>query len=926
MQELGRADGPGRARICADHVRLSLESAREGYENGAPSELLLLRLAEAYDHLLTALYRAAGLPPAAMISVVALGGYGRSDLFPSSDLDLLLLHDGTGEQLAAQVVEHLVYPLWDARVSVGHAVRSIDETLDLAVEDLTVRTALLDGRLICGDEGPFHALEAGGLRRFFGPQRVQEFVAALYKERAQRHRRFGETEYLLEPNVKQVKGGLRDLNTALWAAKARFGTADLERFVEVGAGTRRQVRALQDAQEFLRRLRLAMHLEVGRAQDHLSFELQEALAPRLFPEVEVPGVKRQAPAVAPAVERLMHAFYRHARTVVLESDGVLQRCRLAGRQRVPSGKPATGQPDEHLVLTDRHILSVRPERFWEEPSEILRAFRLTLEHDVSLDRATQDVIAEAVADQPGAQLVADERAAALLMEILCSPERAAEGTVLEEMHHLGVVNAMVPEFEPCTGRIQHDLYHVYTVDLHSLYVVALLKAWRRGEQSERYPTPVALMSRLARTESLMLAALLHDVAKPLGHGHAAKGARLAAGVAARLGLDPEQLADVSFLVANHLLMAHVSQRRDLADAAMISSFAQNVGSVERVRQLYLLTCADTAMTAPGNLSEWKAGLLEELYMKTYVFLTRERDQLRQDRERRLLERQDALELTLRRPWGTQGVGIIPRVPQEMLLAYEVEDLAHHLGVVLELERLGTTENSARGGGPPPECGPIARDNSVTLRLATRQLSGGAIELTVCCSDSPGRLASITGVMLMHRIEVLAAQVYTLERRPDTPQGDRLVLDIFTVKLPVGAEETIWSSFSDDLERALSGELSVADEVRRRTRPSALKQKVLPRVPIGVTVDNQASDRHTVVEVQAPDRIGVLHAITHTLSSKGLEIHLSKVTSEAGRVVDIFYVSDGRSGGKVLDQATIESLQGSIADAIGALDPAHGSPT
>jgi len=921
LQDLEQARGSARTRICQRYVEQALQEVRQG-SDAAPASELLGHLAETYDHLLRALFRSAEIGSATMVSLVALGGYGRKELFPHSDLDLLVLHDGTAEAAAGRVVEQLVYPLWDARLTVGHAVRSIDETLDLALEDLTARTSLLDARLLCGDEGPFHALEAGGLRRFFGPQRVQEFVVALHEERARRHRRFGETEYLLEPNVKQAKGGLRDLNTALWAAKARFGATRLDQLAQLGAGTQRQLRGLQEAQQFLQRLRLAMHLHSGRSQDHLSFELQEALAPGLFPEVDVPGVKRLSSAVAPAVERLMHAFYRHAHTVVLETGGVLERCRLAGREEAIQGRPVSDAADEHFVLAGRRIHSVRPERFWEQPAEIVRAFQLTLEHETSLDRATRDVIAEAVADVPGSGLMADEEAARLWVEILASPERAAGGTVLEEMHHLGVVSAMVPEFEPCTGRIQHDLYHVYTVDLHSLYVVALLKAWRRGEQAEGHPTAVELMRRLTRLESLMLAGLLHDVAKPLGHGHAGKGARIARGVAARLGLAAPQMEEVFFLVEQHLLMAHLSQRRDLSDPAVIGSFATQVGSVDRLRRLYLLTCADTAMTAPGNLTEWKARLLDELYIKTYLFLTHEREQLDLQNERLLVDRRAQLELALDRMWGESGAALVRRVPRELLMLGQVEDLTHYLTVAMQLDgAVVRVATRARSGGATLECG---------VEHARGRAQGETSEVTVCCTDSPGRLAAITGVMLMHRIEVLAAQVFTLvEAEPaecdsggGAGQPARLVLDVFTVQPPMETPD-LWPQFTHDLTRALQGELALAEEVLGRTRPSTLKRKVVPRVAIEVTVDNQASDRYTVVEVQSPDWLGVLHAITRTLSRAGLQIHLSKVISEAGRVVDIFYVSDGDAGGKVLDQLALDRWRGEIAAAIVMLDPCRG---
>ncbi len=893
LDGFGGKDADARRQTCARYVEAARESILRRHEQGADPGELLADLSRGFDALLGALYRAAAVPDGTYVSLIALGGYGRGELYPHSDLDLLILHDGGEGDLTARLVEAVIYPLWDARVSVGHAVRTQEETLELAGSDLTVCTSLLDARMLAGDEGPYHALRGAALRRFFGPSRVADFVDSLKEERGQRHRRFGETVYLLEPNIKSCKGGLRDLNTGLWAAKARLGVTALEEVDAAGGSTRRQTRVLLEAQRFLRTLRLEMHLRAGRSQDQLNFELQEALAPILFPDEEVPGSRRQAtPAVEPAVERLMHAFYRHARAVVLETDGLMERLTLLGEDAPTHEEKVTSAEDEHLVLAGRHIHSLEPERFWERPAEILRAMRAAQARGLRLDRRTSDAVAEAAAGGPGMQLLADGEAADQLMEILCSPQREEGRTALEQLHDLGVLAALVPEWEPCTGRVQHDLYHVYTVDQHSLFVVALIRSWLRGEQAEVYPGPVAAAARVSKPEGLLLGALLHDVAKPLGHGHAERGARLAAGVAARLGLSDEQQRLVRVLVGHHLVMAHLSQRRDLSDPAVISRLAALVGSEEVLRCLYLLTAADTAMTAPGNLNDWKTRLLDELYMQTYSYLLHGEGELLEQRAEEVVDRRDALELNLRRAGhGEAGAALVRRLPEGMVLAFPTDDLLHHLQAAL-----------ASDGGPPP-----------LVRLLARRAGAQSTELTICCPDSPGLLADITGVMTAHGVEVLGAQVFTLE--PDEG-GEVRALDVFTVGSPV-ADGDPWSALTADLERALRGELAVDETVARHTRPSGLPPRVVPRVAVEVHVNNDVSERFSVVEVQAPDGPGVLHAITRTLSRLGLSIHLSRVATEAGRVVDIFYVGDGESGGKVTGEAR-EQVKGAVAAAIEGL--------
>lgn len=876
------------ARTVVEEVQQDL---RRGWDKDQETGALLRSPADAYDRLIYRLSHDNLDLTEAGISVVALGGFGRREVFPYSDLDLLILHDGRQEKFCEELVEALIYPLWDARISVGHAVRTCGETLDLAAEDLTACTSLLDARLVAGEAHLCEVLREEAQQRFFG-ERAGDFVDALIEERARRHRRFGETVYLLEPNIKSGKGGVRDLNTILWAANARLHVSDLSRLAEAGGATARQAAALMAAHEFLRRLRLAMHLHAGRSQDQLIFELQEALAPGLFPGEQVPGEAATVSAVEPAVERLMHAYYRHARAVVLETGGVLERLALRGardlQQGALVGQPVTAQEDEHLVRSGRRIRTMDPKRFWQEPAEILRASWVSLQQGMPLDRPTRDALAEAAAGQAGQRLVADPGAAELFLTLLCDPERGGQRTLLEELHDLGVVSALIPEFESCTGCIQHDLYHLYTVDRHSIYVVARLKSWLRGEDADRYPTPVALMESLERRRSLFLAALLHDVAKPLGHEHAARGARLAVGVAARLGLNPEAQEEVRFLVKQHLTMAHVSQKRDLSDPAVISSFSGLVGAVARLRRLYLLTAADTDMTAPGNLTDWKAHLLDELYMKTYIQLTHGGGATRL-RMQELDQQRGALEVTLRRRWEEAGA-VVSNLPEAMLSAHSHEDLAHHLEAYLRL----------------------VSDPAAVLQLRT-QRKGQTTQLTICCADSPGVLASITGVMLAHRVEVLAAQVYTLLQEAGAP----FVLDIFSVRVPESSAP-LWPAFSSDLKAALRGDLSVSELVQRFTLPSGLPPRVVPRVKTEVIVNNQVSKQFTVIEVQAPDRLGVLHAITHTLSELGLGIQLSKVATEAGRVVDIFYVSDRRTGGKVQGEAAEEELRQKVMEALRAL--------
>lgn len=891
----GQLDEDERRELCKSYVTSARRELAIRLRRGRVDEPieLLRQLADDMDQLITALFFEA-VPAQARAALVALGGYGRRELYPYSDVDLLILI-GQGEELKSdELVARTLYPLWDAELSVGHAVRTVDETLELAAEDLTLCTSLLDARMLGGDEGLFFALQAGAHREFFANDRVNGFVGALVEERERRHKRFGETVFLLEPDIKGGQGGLRDVNTALWAAKARFGIKDLDELSSVAGATERQESALLDARRLLRRLRLEMHLEAGRAQDRLLFAIQESLATKLFPQEEIPGIRDRVSAVTPAVERLMHAYYRAARDVVLETEGVLQRC------CVPEGgdPPGKRQIDDHFCAVGSDLLSEDPERFWDQPAQMLRAFELAHTHDLRIGRSLQDALAEAAAAGPGAQLLADGRAADLWRRLLVARERPGHRTLIERMHDLGLLNALIPEFEPCTGRVQHDLYHVYTVDQHSLYVVGLLKSLRREPVR---PEPLfglarELIGELEEVESLFLAALLHDVAKPLGSGHAEKGARIAAGVAARLGLEIAQQREVVFLVRQHLTMPHLSQRRDLSDPQVVGSFADLVGNVDRLKRLYLLSIADTAMTGPGNLTEWKATLMNELLQRTRDWLDREDPHAETVAGPSVETRRRELVDLLAGRWGERAERLVRRLPDDLFSALSLQRLQHHISTALLREAEGAR-----------------------VRVGARRLNGSTAVVTVCCEDAPGLLASITGVMLLQNTAVHAAQVYTL---PGEDGGADQVLDIFWVAAPAESaedDEERFERLETTLDGVLTKEIDLSREIADRIRPSRVLKRILPRVETQVAVDNEASERSTVVEIRAADKQGLLHGITRTLNELDLQIDLSKVATEAGQAVDSFYIRDRTSGAKIRDAERLQAIRNAIARAVDALD-------
>jgi [protein-PII] uridylyltransferase len=871
-------------RATVDRCRASLAGA---LADGGSGVAACAALSDTYDRVVARAFAAAGGDRPGW-ALVATGGWGRREVCPYSDIDLLVLAPPRDERGAGELVERLCYPLWDAGFKVGHAVRDPASAAELARTDLATATALLDGRLVSGDRAAADELFAR-IRRAVAPGgNPNEFVARLAEEKQRRHDRFGDSLYLLEPNLKQGIGGLRDLSTALWAAHARWsarGTADL---VAMGALSGRQAGVLGDALDFLLRIRSLVQLEARRPTDQLTFEIQEAIAPRLYPDARlVDGDVR--PAVAAPVEQLMRRYYLHARAVVQVADRLLEAAVVPPRK-----KPRIVRIDASFLLWNGKLAVSDPAVFRDRPAEMLRAFRVAGERRAPVYGHTKELIAETVAER-GASLAVDPEAARHFVAALTDLADARQPSLLEEMHQVGLLAAVMPEFAPCTCRVQHDLYHVYTVDQHQLYALALLKRILRGELAATAPLATEVGRQPGDLAPLCLATLLHDVGKPLGKGHAEKGAVVAGAIARRLGLGEAAAERTELLVRQHLTMSHLSQRRDLSDPDVIRRFAERTGSDEALAQLYLLTRVDTEMTSPDNLTAWKDQLLGELYQRTHAHFRGED--------------------SAQRPAG----GELERARQRALDLIAAEsseaERAELAGLVAQLDERFVAALSSRQ---------LARH----LRLARRKASGAAVELEVACypmkgvselavvaDDAPGLLARLAGVLSAHRVAVVAAVVSTVERSP----GPSWALDLFHVRDPYGKaiaeDDPRWAAIRADLVALdAGGELG---KVLRRRRRSALKPRVTPGVPTTIQVDDAASERFTVVDVATRDRPFVLHAITRALADLGLDIHLAKVTTEGEKVADAFYVSE-RGGGKLGGAARARAVEEAVAEALAQL--------
>jgi [protein-PII] uridylyltransferase len=829
------------------------------------------------------------------VAVLATGGFGRREFAPFSDLDLIFLFDREPDADAQKLAERILHPLWDARVDAGHAVRSIREALELPDSDLTAATALLDARFLAGDEAmaadfltQYHAKVAGAS--------PGSFVARLQEEQTKRHSRFGDTIFLLEPDLKSGPGGIRDLCAGRWAASARFGSGDPSALREMGQMSARQAVAFETARDWLLKLRIALHLEAGRRQDQLRFDLQEKIARRLYRHVAAPADTSDARSeVAPAVEALMHDFQRHARTIARETTRLLLHAaadpaRRAAEKRLPR---SGGGLDAHFVERDGALEVVDPAIFSRRPSEMFRLFEVAIDRDLPVGLRTSDIIAE-LSIEAAEMLRRDPDSAPRFLSVLTDLRDSATPSRMEQLNDLGLIAALIPEWEAIMGRVQHDLYHVYTVDQHSLYAVALLKALTRLQHMRTFPWPTEEMRTHQRPMPLILTALIHDIGKGAGRNHSAKGAVMAVAIAERLGLGPDDVRRIEFLVREHLTMAHTSQRRDLDDPELIAHFAGVCGDEDTLRELFLLTFADLYCVGPGNLTTWKDELLRDLFQRARVYLRRGPDLLTAARSQtaRRRRREAARRLDLS-PDDPTLAPIMGGLPDRYFAENASSQIARHIKVL-------------RG-----------RQGACALEVIP-QRGKSYVELVVVADDVPGLLAKVTGVLFANKLDIMDAAIYSRQPWGEAVKGE--ALDIFRVQpATAGAvvDESRISSVRRDLEAVLQGKVAIESLVASRMAASgSLFSRSKPEVPrTEVKIDNEISRDFTVVDVFTENRPGVLYTIAHVLFQQGLDIHRSKVGVEADRVADVFYVRSGATNGKIVEADRIMAIREALVSAL-----------
>lgn len=873
------------ATTLAQHRKATQQRLLEG----ASGSEVVAALTELVDRLIMERYRIAvrrigetnGGAGIEQCCLVALGGYGRRELAPYSDIDLMFLYQPESETVAQALSREVLHHLWDLGFHVGHSVRTIPDCIRLASDDLTVRTSMMESRFLAGSPHLFQDFR----RRYFSrvvSRGTDRFIAQKIEERRREYEKFGETVYLLEPNVKKSKGALRDLHVLQWAGMARHQAATLQELADRGILSRKDFLAVMDAREFLWRVRALLHVHAGMAQEILSFDEQIWLAER-FRFQDRPHLL--------AVEQFMQQYYRHTMGLHERSVRFVDRCRsVPWRRRLARLWPAR-RIDGHFAVSGSR-LTVPPElrtRVLDSPDLLLRLFDLSQAKALTIDTELLDEIHRHV-DTMSDEAFRTSQAGRLFRKLLSGPGSVA-GT-LEAMHRAHLLEKLIPVFGTVRGLMQFNQYHKYTVDEHSLLAVAKAEALARdqGILGEVH-------REIRRKDILHLAVLLHDLGKGREQDHSEVGKAIAEETAARLAFDEQETRTLVFLVHQHLLMAHTAFRRDAYDDKVVLTFARAVATPEVLRKMLVLTAADIAAVGPGMLTKWKESLLIELYLRTLPELSGEGETM--FGEERLLNRvaEDVAREARRHAQGAESRQSLSQVdwirselgqfPLRYVYGANPARIAVHLVAIGRLQ-----------------------PNEVLVQDEFNETLGTCEYTVITFNDLiPGIFSKIAGVMASQGLQILDAQIIT--------RHDGIVVDTFQVVdkdyagMPPVERRT---SIGQAIVRVLKGEEAVEQMVGRTSRLPSGPRVLAGRQPTEVQVDNETSDRYTIIDVFADDRLGLLYVITRAIFTLGLSVHAARISTRLDQVVDVFYVTD-LSGAKVESASRLETIRATIQDEI-----------
>ncbi|WP_120717123.1 [protein-PII] uridylyltransferase [Tsuneonella amylolytica] len=847
------------------------EKPSAGHEITAGYAFLVDQMLRAvHDHVVADVYPAANRTAGERLTIMAVGGYGRAEMAPHSDVDLAFIHPTRSAPWCEQVIEAMLYCLWDLGLKVGHSSRSVDDTIRMARGDLTIRTALLEGRYVWGDQDLYDEVT-----RRFADEVVKgtekQFVAEKLEERNARHKRMGDSRYVVEPNVKDGKGALRDLQTLYWIGKYIHKVRSAADLVDAGLFTEAEYRSFRRAEGFMLAVRCHLHTITGRAEDRLTFDLQREVARRMN------FADRTGKS---AVERFMQFYFLQAKRVgsltgvfLAHIDEQFARSRV--RKGLLAGFTPRARDLKGYKVFGGRIAAPSDDWFRKDPVRLIEVFQLAETHRLEIHPETMRQAARD-AGLIRRQVRDDPRANALFLDVLAG--RNDPETVLRWMNEAGVFGRFVPDFGRVNAQMQFDMYHHYTVDEHTIRAIGLLARIEKGELAADHPRSTRLIHEVASRRVAYVAALLHDIAKGRGGDHSLLGGDIAEELCPRFGLDAQETDLVAWLVRQHLLMSRTAFKRDLTDPKTIEDFVGEVQSVERLKHLMILTAIDIRAVGPGTWNSWKGQLLGELSDAATERLRL--GHMKHGRKERVAAKKEAVGSLL----GDRR-GLLAHYADRFDDSYwiaEPEDI-----VALNIVQYGQSHED--------------KDNlSVHCEVYP---SRGATLVTVIAADHPGLFYRVAGGIHLAGANIIDARIHT------TRSG--WAVDNFLVQDPQGrpfSEAAQLKRLEAAIADALANKRALVPELAKRPLPLN-RSKAFDVSPV-VTFDNQASNRFTVIEVQARDRAALLNRLARTLFENRLVVNSAHVTNFGERAADTFYVTD-LTGGKIVAPTRLKAIEAAL---------------
>lgn len=868
-----------------DEIRRRFEEdGASGEENVSATAFLMDQIFRfALNATTTQVYPTANPTSSEKICVAAVGGYGRGEMAPHSDIDLLFLLPYRLTARVEQIVESVLYLLWDLGLKVGHATRTVDDCIRLSRDDITIRTAVLEARFLWGNKKLYNELRRRFRKEIVNDSGLQ-FVEAKLAERDQRHDRMGGSRYVLEPNIKDGKGGLRDLQTLFWIAKYLYRVDAVADLVAEGFLTKTEAKRFARAQNFLWTVRCHLHYLAGRAEERLTFDVQQELGERLG-YTDHAGTR--------GVERFMKHYYLTAKEV-----GDLTRIFCAALESEHRYRPSFSilgidlfrREIDGFVLESGRLSVQSGNEFVNDPVRIIELFYAAQQNDRDVHPKALRLITrhlrlvDTIRD--------DTEANRLFLEILTA-SKGAEVT-LRRMNEAGVFGRFVPDFGRVVAQMQHDMYHVYTVDEHTIFAIGILHGVENGIYRSDMPTSSEVIHKIGSRRALFVALFLHDIAKGRGGDHSKLGAEVALNLCPRFGMSEEETETVAWLVRHHLLMSRIAFHRDLSDPKSIIDFAETVQSLERLRLLLLLTVADIRAVGPNVWNNWKASLLRELYFATEAHLSGGHDAT--GREARIEGAKRAAYETLSSSTGGDWEHFLTLGYPSYWLSQDTVTHVRNAKFICAAEENGEVLSFDVH---------VDEVNAVT-------------ELTIYTADHPGLFSKIAGAMAVSGANIVGAKIFTMT--------NGMALDCFSIQDATGAayaDELQLKRLKERIEKTLHGELRPEREFDKK--PSIPSRTNVFTVAPRVLINNTASRTHSVIEINGRDRPGLLHDLTSALTDLGLQISSALITTYGERAVDVFYVKDGY-GMQVTHEGRIAQIRDRLLEVLEAQSDRDGTPT